>query len=119
MLNLKRVAVTGGIASGKSTVTGVFQKLGAFVVSADQIAHQCLSPSSPLSYQVVSLLGTEVLSGDSIDRKKVAEVVFGNADLLHKLEALIHPYVAEEIKNSWQNAKNAQKYPLFVAEVPL
>ena len=49
MLILKKVAVTGGISSGKSTVTGIFQKLGAYVVSADQIAHQFLSSSTALN----------------------------------------------------------------------
>lgn len=119
MLTLKKVAVTGGLASGKSTVTSVFHKLGAFIVSADQIVHHFLSKESPLSKQVVALLGTEILAGVSIDKKKVAERVFNDADLLHKLEALIHPYVAQEIAKSWQDVKESQKYPLFVAEVPL
>jgi dephospho-CoA kinase len=112
MLNLKRVAVTGGIACGKSTVADVFQKLGARVVSADQIAHQCLSQNSQIRNQVMSLLGT-------VDRAEIAKIVFRDADLLHKLEAIIHPYVAQEILNSWEDVKNSDRYKLFVAEVPL
>lgn len=119
MLNLKRVAITGGISSGKSTVISIFQKLGAYVVSADQIAHQFLSSSTALSKQVILLLGDEVLSSGRIDRKRVAKIVFQNPAKLKQLEALIHPYVAEEIERHWKEAMKSQKYPLFAAEVPL
>jgi dephospho-CoA kinase len=119
MLRLKRVAITGGIASGKSTVIEVFQKLGAYVVSADQITHQLLSSNTELIKQVISLLGNETLSDGCIDRKKVAKKVFNDPELLRKLEALIHPNVASEIVRLWNEVGKSQKYPLFVAEVPL
>lgn len=119
MLTLKRVAITGGIASGKSTVTEEFQKLGAYVVSADQIVHQLLSSNSELIKQVIALLGNEVLSEGRLDRKKVAKKVFSNRALLRQLEALIHPLVASEIERRWREVEKSQKYSLFVAEVPL
>lgn len=118
MLKLPKVAVTGGIASGKTTVTSFFQKFGAYVVSADQIVHQHLSSNTALVKQVISLLGEQILYNGCIDRKKVADAVFKSPELLHKLEALLHPLVASEIERQWDEAREKQ-YPLFVAEVPL
>ena len=119
MLSLKRVAVTGGIASGKTTVIEEFQKLGAYTVSADHITHQLLSSNSELIKQVITLLGNEVLSEGSIDRKKVAKKVFRDPELLFQLEALIHPNVASVIERRWREVEKSQKHQLFVAEVPL
>ena len=76
MLTLKKIAVTGGIASGKSTLCHIFQNLGACVVSADQITHQLLSTHQPLIQQVISLLGEDILENGQIDRKRVSRIVF-------------------------------------------
>ncbi len=124
MLKLRRVAVTGGIASGKSTVIDFFQKFGAYVVSADQIVHKLLSSHSELQKQIIALAGDKVLSEGSIDRKKLADTVFTNPKLLQKIEALIHPMVAQEIERLWEqaakeNATRPHTYTLFVAEIPL
>lgn len=118
MLKLRKVAVTGGIASGKSTVTSFFQKFGAYVVSADQIVHQLLLSHTALINQVVSLLGDQILQNGCIDRKMMAEAVFKSPELLHKLEAILHPMVAAEITRQWNEARSTE-CPLFVAEVPL
>ena len=93
MLKLKKIAVTGGVASGKSTVCRLFQNLGAYVVSADQITHELLASDNTLKKKVVSIFGHEILEGEVIDRAKVAKKVFSSPDLLYKLEALIHPRV--------------------------
>ena len=114
---LKKIAVTGAIASGKSTVCHVFRELGAYVVSADQIVHQLLSTSYVIE-QVVALLGTQILKDGVIDRERVSRIVFADPTLLHKLEALLHPLVLREIINEFQKAEKAS-YTLFVAEVPL
>lgn len=114
---LKKIAVTGAIASGKSTVCHVFRELGAYVVSADQIVHQLLTSAST-SQQVIELLGSRIVCDGVIDRKKVADIVFTNPTLLQELERLIHPLVFREIKKEFQKASE-KMYSLFVAEVPL
>jgi len=119
MLRLRKVAVTGGIGSGKSTVTGFFQKLGAYVISADQIVHKFLSSNTKLREQVIALLGKGILVAGSIDRKKMADLVFSRPELLHELETLIHPLVAQEIAAAYEEAARTGQYPLFIAEVPL
>ncbi|MBI3236303.1 MAG: dephospho-CoA kinase, partial [Chlamydiales bacterium] len=119
MLNLKKVAVTGGISSGKSTVCRFFHELGAYVVSADEIVHQLLSPTTTIGQQVISLLGSEIVRGSDLDRKAIADRVFSNPDLLKKLENLLHPAVLDEMKMRYNQVKEDPAYSLFVAEIPL
>jgi dephospho-CoA kinase len=114
---LKKIAVTGGIACGKTTVCQVFQELGAYVVSADQIAHQLLN-SRHIFEKVVALLGNEVVDAGTIDRKKVAAKVFYNPNLLQQLETLMHPAIFTSIDTEYERAQK-KKAPLFVAEIPL
>lgn len=119
MLNLRKVAVTGGLASGKSTVCRFFKELGAYVVSADEIVHQLLSSQKHLGQQVVSLLGNEIVVDGHIDRKAVAKRVFNNPTLLLSLENLLHPAVMAEIENQYRQIQKQGGVRLFVAEVPL
>ncbi|KAF3362823.1 Dephospho-CoA kinase [Chlamydiales bacterium STE3] len=118
MLNLLKVAVTGGLSSGKSTVCQIFRGLGAHVVSADEIVHQLLSPDTCFGQEVIKLLGVEIVIDKMIDRKSIANKVFKNPQLLHQIEKILHPAVFTEMKKGYQSAK-ASSSPLFVAEVPL
>ena len=119
MLKLKKIAVTGGLAVGKSTVCQFFRELGAYVVSADEIVHKLLSSNTGVIDQVIRLLGRDILSGREIDRKKIAEKVFFCPDKLRALEQIIHPAVFNEIEKKYKQIKEEGKYRLFVAEVPL
>jgi len=119
MLILPKIAITGGIASGKSTVCQLFQKLGANVVSADAIAHELLNPQTNLGRQVIHTLGTDILQNGKIDRTLVARKVFKDPKLLRALEQLIHPEVLIEIRNRYEAASRARNGTLFVVEIPL
>lgn len=118
MLNLKKIAITGTISSGKSTVCNIFHELGAFVVSADEIAHQLLSFQPNIEKRVIKLLGKGFLAGKTLDRSLLADLVFSDPEKLELLESIIHPAVFEEIEKWYQIAKQ-QNAPLFVAEIPL
>ncbi len=119
MLKLRKVAVTGGLAAGKTTVCQIFEELGAYVVSADEIVHQLLSPGTTVGQQVVRLLGSDIISGQAFDRKKIGAKVFSQPDLLRALEEIIHPAVFDEIERKYQQINREKKYSLFVAEIPL
>jgi dephospho-CoA kinase len=119
MLKIKKIAVTGGLAAGKTTVCQIFKELGAYVVSADEIVHQLLSPGTVLGQQIKNLIGPDIISGQNFDRKKIAEKVFKNPDLLSDLEELIHPAVFDEIERRYQLVAKEKKSLLFVAEIPL
>lgn len=119
MLKLKRIAITGGVASGKTAVCQFFQKLGAYVVSADALAHQLLDPQTELGQTLLKTFGNDILKDGHIDRKALGNKVFSNTKQLRKLEALLHPPVLAEIEKRYKEASKSGKYTLFVAEIPL
>ncbi len=114
-----RIAVTGGLSSGKSAFCQYLQERGAVTLSADAVVHQILIPNTSLGKKVVQLLGKGVVAGLKFDHQKIAEKVFNNSELLKKLESLLHPLVAEEIEKRYQEVKKTQESSLFVVEVPL
>jgi dephospho-CoA kinase len=119
VLTLRKIAVTGGLSAGKSTVCGLLKEYGAYVVDADKIVHSLLSPDTPIGKRVVALLGPEIITGNQINRKKISDIVFSNPTKLTALEAILHPAVRQEINNQYNHVKNNPAYLFFVAEVPL
>jgi len=116
---LKKIAVTGGLSSGKSTVCQFLTELGAYVVSADEIVHNLLSSDPNVYQKVVDLLGSDVLVNNQLNREAIAEKVFSQPKMLHSLESILHPLVLLEIELKYQTVKNDPRYNLFVAEIPL
>jgi dephospho-CoA kinase len=119
MLKLVKIAVTGGLACGKSSVCRFFKELGAYVISADEIVHQLLSPKTTLGQKVIKLIGSDIVINNQIDRSQIAKKVFNQPQLLKALEELIHPAVREEMENQYQRVKELQLASVFVAEIPL
>lgn len=119
MLKLRKVAVTGGLSCGKSSVCRFFEKYGAYVVNADDIVHRLLSPETNLGQKIIQLIGDDIISNNQIDRSKIAKKVFNQPTLLHALEQEMHPAVLEEIKKQYAQASQQKKAALFVAEIPL
>lgn len=120
MLKLRKVAITGGLSCGKSSVCRVFEGFGAYVISADKIVHQLLSIDTNLGQEIIQLLGSYIVVNKQIDRSRIAQVVFRNPELLKRLEDILHPAVYEEIENDYQRQQRlTQGPPLFVAEIPL
>jgi dephospho-CoA kinase len=116
---MKTIGLTGGIATGKSTVAQILTDLGYPVVSADAIAHRVVEPGLPAYREIVRRFGPEILgSGKAIDRKKLGSIVFQNPDLRRELEGIIHPEVSAAIAHAKETARQEGK-SLFVAEVPL
>lgn len=110
--------MTGGLASGKTTVCHLLKERGAYVVDADALVHGLLVPESDIGRQVINLLGREIVINHQIDRKKISDIVFSNPEKLKSLEAVLHPAVRAEIKRLFEQVKG-EKYRFFVAEVPL
>ncbi len=119
MLKLKKIAVTGGLASGKTTVCNLFRGMGAEVVSADAIVHHLLSSDTKLIQAITELIGPSVLIDNQLDRKKIAQAVFGKPDLLKSLEKLLHPAVGQAIEEHYKRTSLSGHVSLFVAEIPL
>lgn len=117
---MKKIAITGGIASGKSTVCRFLKELGAHVIDADDIVHQLLSFHSPIGKKVVALLGDDIVVNGELSREAIARKVFSDSVLLQQLEQILHPEVQRFIETRFnQLASEQPSIPLFVVEVPL
>jgi dephospho-CoA kinase len=115
------VAITGGIGAGKSEALYAFQRAGAATVSSDEIVHHLLRTDPEVRGAIVAELGEGVLGADgSIDRARVANVVFGDRAKLDFLEQLLHPRVAQEYL-TWRDQLGELPNPpaVSVTEVPL
>ncbi len=109
------IAVTGPLASGKSTFVKLLGELGAETVSADEVVHHLLAEDAETINTVAQRFGEEVRGESGIDRKALAREVFADAEALRDLEGILHPRVREETER-WAAASGAD---LFVAEIPL
>ncbi len=91
------VGITGGLASGKTTVAGLFQECGAFVIQADQLARTVVEPGKTAWKEIVQTFGSRVLQADrTLDRTALANLVFQNPQKLSALNRIVHPRVARE-----------------------
>jgi dephospho-CoA kinase len=89
-----KVGLTGGYATGKSFVAKHLETLGCHIIYADSLGHQALSPTGEAYRQTLALFGSAVLNPDlTINRKKLAAIVFNSPDLLQQLNAIVHPAV--------------------------
>jgi dephospho-CoA kinase len=119
MLKLRKIALTGSLACGKSSACHFFKEYGAYVVNADEIVHQILSFDPQIRTQIVDLLGKGVLNEQNqFDQHKIAHHVFGNNTLLEKLEAILHPIVRQKIELEYNQAMKKNNC-FFLAEIPL
>lgn len=97
-----KVALTGGIATGKSTIGEMFAQRGAHVIQADRIAHELMSPGSAVYDQVVAHFGREILNADgTINRPRLASAAF--PDKIHDLNKIVHPAVLD-YQDRWMEA---------------
>jgi dephospho-CoA kinase len=107
-----KVGLTGGIACGKSAVRRELASLGAFTVDADQIARDVLTPGHAGYSQVVELFGREFLLEDlSIDRRKLAGLIFADAESRRTLNAIVHPHVHEQVAQLLEEAQQRTPTP--------
>jgi dephospho-CoA kinase len=116
---VKLIGLTGGIASGKSTVAAILQRLGAAIVNADELAREVVQPGTPGWKEIVENFGAEALQPDqSLDRQKLRKIVFNDPDARKKLEAIIHPKVRALAQQRIQEHAAAGS-EIVVYEVPL
>jgi dephospho-CoA kinase len=91
---IKVIGLTGGIATGKSSVAHFFQEHGVPVIDADQLARDAVLPGSHALEQIVTLFGREIVMPDgSLDRKRLGELIFSNPDRRRQLEGILHPEI--------------------------
>jgi len=110
------IGLTGSFGSGKSTVAGIFASLGAQVIDADRIARASINPAGCIYRKIVSSFGGGILKkSGTVDRKKLAEVVFKDRDALKRLNDIMHPPVIRAIKNQIKKSREG----IVVVDAPL
>ena len=115
-----RYGLTGGIASGKSTVAAMLRELGFPVIEADQVAHQVMEPGQPAYHEVVAVFGDAILDSDKrINRRSLAAIVFNDHEKLRGLNAIIHPRVQEEMLRRFAELAKSGKHTAAFVEAAL
>ncbi len=116
---MKVIGLTGGIGSGKSTVSHFLAELGALIIDADKVGHELLKPNTEIWQQVVAAFGRQILTtSGEIDRKKLASLVFGSPRRLSLLNQLMHPEIYKRIKARLLEYRR-QGVSVVVLEAPL
>jgi len=116
---MKVIGLTGGIGSGKSTVSRFLAELGAVIIDADKVGHEALKPDTEIWRKVVAAFGTGILKPNrEIDRKKLGKIVFGNPEALARLNQIMHPPMYQLVKAQIKEYRQ-QGGEVVVLEAPL
>lgn len=111
-----RIALTGGIGSGKSTVAALFARRGVPVIDADSIARQLASPGQPALQKMIRTFGRNIINvNGALDRKKLRKIIFDDQTTKARLEAIMHPLIYAEI----DRRSGRIDYPYCLAVIPL
>jgi len=115
-----RVALTGGIGTGKSTASKILNELGAFIFDADKEAKNILKNNETVQSELIAEFGTDIMSGDeNIDNNKLARIAFQDQDYQLRLNSIIHPYVFQKIDKSFDDILEKGTYDIFVVDAAL
>jgi dephospho-CoA kinase len=115
-----RYGLTGGIASGKSTVTAMLRELGFPVLEADRMAHQVIEPGQPAYSKVVSKFGDDILDADKrINRSRLGAIVFNDRAKLNQLNGIVHPRVEEELVRQFAELERSGNHAAAFVEAAL
>ncbi|QDE35204.1 dephospho-CoA kinase [Microbacterium foliorum] len=114
------IALTGGIASGKSTIARRLAELGAVIVDADQIVRDVQAPGSAVLGRIEEVFGDDVIAEDgALDRAALGAKVFADPEQLARLNAIVHPAVRAESQRRFEAAASADPETVVVYDVPL
>ena len=114
---MKVIGLTGGIGSGKSTVSQYLAELGAVIIDADKVTHEVLNPDNEIGLDVITEFGQDIVTPEgNIDRKKLAEIVFNNLEALSRLSQIMHPRMYQIVKDRLEEYRR-QNVNIVVLEV--
>jgi dephospho-CoA kinase len=114
------VGLTGSVGSGKSTVSSFFKELGAYIIDWDELARKVTRPHSKAWKEIVDYFGKRILNDDlSIDRQKLADMVFSDKEKLAKLNQIVHPKVFQEDEGITSEIRSHDPGALIIKDIPL
>ncbi len=108
-MNMLKIGLTGGMGSGKTTVSRVFRNLGIPIFNSDLVAREIVNTNSKAIASVKNFFGNQIYKDDGLDRKALADIVFNHPDKLKKLNNIVHPLVAIEFEK-WCNEHQSVPY---------
>lgn len=117
---MRLIGLTGGIATGKSTVSAMFKKAGAIIIDADRIARAVVKKGLPAYREIVAQFGTEVLLPDGeINRNMLGDIIFNDPHKKQLLNRIVHPHVNEEVNRQIKQTQKTHPNAVVVLDVPL
>ena len=115
-----KIGLTGGIGTGKSSVSTLFKKWGAYIFDADVVAKYILNNNDTAQSELIAEFGTDVIGADNkIDKKKLARIAFSDEDHQLRINIIIHPYVFNEIDSAFDTILATGKHDVFVVDAAL
>jgi dephospho-CoA kinase len=114
------VGLTGSVGTGKSTVANFFRELGAYVIDWDELAREVTRPHSRAWKEIVEYFGKDYLNEDlTINRQKLAEMIFSDKEKVAKLNQIVHPEVFKEDERIIKEIKELDPHALVIKDIPL
>lgn len=110
-----KVAITGGIGTGKTTISNMFSDKGVPVFNSDEIAKEIMNTNSLLKNEIVTAFGDKVYDKNRLNKEYLSDAIFNNETLLKKINSIVHPYVADEF-NSWIEEQDS-KYIIYESAI--
>ena len=110
-----KVAITGGIGTGKTTISNMFSDKGVPAFNSDEIAKEIMNTNSVLKNEIVTAFGDKVYDKNRLNKEYLSDAIFNNETLLKKINAIVHPYVADEF-NSWIEEQDS-KYIIYESAI--
>ena len=110
-----KVAITGGIGTGKTTISNMFSDKGVPVFNSDEIAKEIMNTNSLLKNEIVTAFGDKAYDKNKLNKEYLSDAVFNNEILLKKINSIVHPYVADEF-NSWIQEQDS-KYIIYESAI--
>ena len=115
-----KIAITGGIATGKSTVARMFEDMGALILDADQTARKAVEPESPCHGQLQALLGHDYFDASgSLIRPKLRAGIIQDSELRQKVNAVLHPFILSSMETAWKEHRKRDPSRLILFDIPL
>ena len=115
-----KIGLTGGIGTGKSSVSTLFKEWGAYIFDADVVAKDIINNNDTAQSELIAEFGTDVLGADNkIDKKKLARIAFSDEDHQLRLNIIIHPYVFNEIDSTFDKVLTDGNHEVFVVDAAL
>ena len=115
-----KIGLTGGIGSGKSSVSKLFEDWGAYIFDADLVAKEILLKNDTAQNEIIAEFGSDILNKDGkIEKSKLSRIAFQDENHQLRLNAIIHPYVFSEIDHSFDKILSGGKYEIFCVDAAL